>query len=450
MTQFKVLIAGGSIAGLALAIMLEKNNIDFLVLEARADIAPQVGASIALQANGLRILDQLGLYEEIWEHVKEHPIQSNIYHRPNGEKMWEIDHLTDEMVKRHGYLLSFMDRQTFLQMLYNKVQDKSRILTKKRVNAVEMSDDLVRVSTTDGATYYGDILVGADGIHSIVRREMARLDGVSGRDYLEEKSLSATYNCVFGIAHRTPGIEPCTIHDVFNEKFSYLIPDGPGDRTYFFLAEHMGQTHYGPNIPHLTDEDRDEIVSRHLQDPITPDVKFGDIHARKIRAVATTLPEHVYKHWHYGRLIALGDSSHKFHPLSGQGANSAFETTACFTNALIARLQAARPRARLSQEEITEVFETVQQTRIPRAWQLVKASGKRQRLEAMDTPRLAAYAANNIPKMPAEFVYKDWLKVYPPAVSLDMLPRPYRPHSVPYDDEKEPRRRGNGKAIALL
>jgi len=64
---FKVVIAGGSIAGLTLANMLEVNDIDYVVLEAYPDIAPQVGASIGLLPHGNRILDQLGLFRKIME-----------------------------------------------------------------------------------------------------------------------------------------------------------------------------------------------------------------------------------------------------------------------------------------------------------------------------------------------------------------------------------------------
>lgn len=62
---FTVLIAGGSIAGLTLANMLEKLGIDYLILEGYREIAPQVGASIAILPNGSRVLDQIGLYDEI-------------------------------------------------------------------------------------------------------------------------------------------------------------------------------------------------------------------------------------------------------------------------------------------------------------------------------------------------------------------------------------------------
>lgn len=63
--NFKVVIAGGSVAGLTLANMLEKFDIDYVILEAHTDVAPKIGASLGLMPNGLRILDQLGLFDQI-------------------------------------------------------------------------------------------------------------------------------------------------------------------------------------------------------------------------------------------------------------------------------------------------------------------------------------------------------------------------------------------------
>lgn len=65
MPPFKVLIVGGSLAGLALANMLEAYGIPYELLEKHAVIAPPLGASIALLPNGFRILDQIGLYEAL-------------------------------------------------------------------------------------------------------------------------------------------------------------------------------------------------------------------------------------------------------------------------------------------------------------------------------------------------------------------------------------------------
>lgn len=65
-----MIIVGGSVAGLTLAHCLEQAGIDFVVLEAYGDIAPQVGASIGLLPNGIRILDQLRLWDPIDKFVE--------------------------------------------------------------------------------------------------------------------------------------------------------------------------------------------------------------------------------------------------------------------------------------------------------------------------------------------------------------------------------------------
>ncbi|BDD58705.1 hypothetical protein MAP00_003963 [Monascus purpureus] len=74
-SSFKVLIAGGSITGLLLAIMLERNNIDYLVLETYPEIAPQTGASIGLLPHGFRILGQLECYKALCEYVRDYSVQ---------------------------------------------------------------------------------------------------------------------------------------------------------------------------------------------------------------------------------------------------------------------------------------------------------------------------------------------------------------------------------------
>lgn len=61
--NFKAIIVGGSVAGLTLAHMFERANINYILLEARDTISPSIGASIVIMPNGSRILDQMGLYD---------------------------------------------------------------------------------------------------------------------------------------------------------------------------------------------------------------------------------------------------------------------------------------------------------------------------------------------------------------------------------------------------
>lgn len=71
--------------------------------------------------------------------------------------------------------MAFLDRQMALELLYNNLKDKSKIVTGNGLRSVELHDHGVKVSTSNGETIEGDILVGADGVHSKVRQEMVRL-----------------------------------------------------------------------------------------------------------------------------------------------------------------------------------------------------------------------------------------------------------------------------------
>jgi FAD dependent monooxygenase len=74
--KLKVIIVGGSVAGLTLAHSLASAGIDFVLLEARDCIAPQLGATIVTMPNGARILDQLEIYESMKDIVTEEAVYS--------------------------------------------------------------------------------------------------------------------------------------------------------------------------------------------------------------------------------------------------------------------------------------------------------------------------------------------------------------------------------------
>lgn len=74
-----------------------------------------------------------------------------------------------------------------LKVLWQNLKHKNNVLVNKMVTKVELEPSRVRVETGDGSSYYGDILVGADGVHSKVRNEMWRL-----ADILEPGYIPAT------------------------------------------------------------------------------------------------------------------------------------------------------------------------------------------------------------------------------------------------------------------
>jgi 2-polyprenyl-6-methoxyphenol hydroxylase-like FAD-dependent oxidoreductase len=74
----RVVIIGGSVAGLSLANMLEQVGIDFVVLESHKQIAPQLGARIAIYPHFARILDQIGCWQD-HSHVLVHMHMTRTY-----------------------------------------------------------------------------------------------------------------------------------------------------------------------------------------------------------------------------------------------------------------------------------------------------------------------------------------------------------------------------------
>lgn len=74
--------------------------------------------------------------------------------------------------QRHGYEFLVAEREHFLGVLYNNHLDKSKFRTGRTVTNIEEDSDGVKVFLDDGSVESGDIVVGADGVHSTVRNIM--------------------------------------------------------------------------------------------------------------------------------------------------------------------------------------------------------------------------------------------------------------------------------------
>ncbi|GJC77502.1 FAD-dependent monooxygenase ctvC [Colletotrichum liriopes] len=196
----------------------------------------------------------------------------------------------------------------------------------------------------------------------------------------------------------------------------------------------MKEKYVGDAIPKFTSDDQAKMAKLHEYDLILPGVKFGDVHRRMIAGICTPLAEVVFKKWHSRRLMLIGDSAHKFEPLSGQGGNNAIETAAAFTNALN-RVLKANPNRRLSSDEITEIFKSTQQVREPRVSRLVKTSHDQQNIEANQAPIQTAIASQFIKLLSEEAKLAQFDEVVLDAISLDMLPIPNRPRRIAWHDE---------------
>ncbi|KAK3819138.1 MAG: hypothetical protein JOS17DRAFT_365616 [Linnemannia elongata] len=164
--QFKVIIAGGGIAGLSLGVMLERAGIDYLILEAAGEIQP-LGAVVYLGPPVLRAFEQLGLLEDLIRHSNFMTGVTLMDHKLN--KICRIN--VDYAKERYGYDTLTMFRPKLYNVLLSRIP-AYKILFAKRVTSTVQSSEGIKVQCEDGSTFNGDILVAADGGASPIRKAM--------------------------------------------------------------------------------------------------------------------------------------------------------------------------------------------------------------------------------------------------------------------------------------
>ena len=167
MTELKVLIVGGGIGGLAAALCCAQQGMAVSLFE-QAPQFGEVGAGIQLSPNCTRVLHDLGLESEL----------KAVGFLPQGVEMrdWKsgrvlsFNPLGDAVLEQYGFPYYHVHRADLVEVLVKAAQANPRIAlhTDARVEGIDRRADGVGVEV-GGATHEGDLLVGADGIHSVVR-----------------------------------------------------------------------------------------------------------------------------------------------------------------------------------------------------------------------------------------------------------------------------------------
>ncbi|KAF7503254.1 hypothetical protein GJ744_004045 [Endocarpon pusillum] len=420
----KVIIVGGSVAGLTLAHCLYRAGIDYVVLEAREDIAPQLGASIGIFSNGARILDQLGIYGEI-ERCTDPPVWHEVV-TGKGDVVSKLDSLA-LIQTRLGYPISFLERQLALKSLYFQLPDRSKILTGKKVISVVHLVEGIIVRCMDGSQFIGDIVAGADGVHSRVRQEMWRYiekNEVAKSIAKDKKVMSAEYRCLYGLSSSVPGLEKKHHYRAVNKDWSFLTVVGKSDRCYWFIFDKLDHIYYAPNIPRYVEADQIEFIKPFMNRYVSHNIQFQALWERKIAATLTSLEEAHYSRWTYDRIVCLGDSIHKMTPNIGQGGNWAIESAAALTNQLYILVQSHR-QSHPSLQEIKSALADYQHSRRQRTQEVCNTAGFATRLEAFRTPGHRFIQMHVIPRLGDMLVDVHCQNVLE-APKLDFLPVPPR------------------------
>ncbi|KAF5003673.1 hypothetical protein FDECE_9783 [Fusarium decemcellulare] len=437
-TDFRIIIVGGGVAGLTLALMLEKFDIDYILLEARKEFAPQVGASIGMMPNGLLILDQLGCYEDISAKAMNYSFNDMNVRAANGQTMICNKNLIAHLQKRSAI---FASQQWLLQVLYEHVQHKDRLLAQHRVSRIDVSGSGVQVTADNGKTFSGAIVLGVDGVYSTTRHEMRRVANEIQPGYFpaaDENNASCHYRCIFGISKDVPGFPDDEQSMVVGEGHSFLVMSGPAKRVYWFFFNRLPEAKFGDKIPKYTKEDESKVVGENQNLPITEKVKFGDIYAKRISSTLTPLHEFVFQKWFFDRILLMGDSVHKPNPISAMGGNGAIETVAEFMNALLDMRDTRKDGLKqLTTHEITDLFTKVQDARNVRASDIITNAHEMQALFALENPiasRLALqYMGSSL--APKDLLLKQLAGSVVSGTKVKQLPVPLRPRVMPFDHE---------------
>jgi len=328
----RAVIIGAGIGGPAAAVALRRAGIEPVICEARPAPAGSAGLFLGLGINGMHVLRELGLLDEVLRRdMAPTPwleFTSATGRRLGAVPMGRLDERTPSVTLMRGALQ---------QALVEAAWDRGVTIHHSRrfVGYREAADGIV-ARFEDGTEIEGDVLIAADGIHSAVRRAA----------FPDAPAPSYTGLLNLGGIVRDSGLPP--------------TPDAMrmvwGWRAFFgYTVRENGEAWWFANVGQEREPQRGELESvpteewrRRLLSLFADDAPFI---ARLIEATPeiTATPIHdmpPLPAWHRGRVVLLGDAAHAVSPSAGQGASLALEDAIVLAKCLrdIAPVEAALAR----------------------------------------------------------------------------------------------------------
>ncbi len=321
MENLKVVVIGAGMGGLSAAIALRQAGYDIEVYDRVRELRP-AGAAISIWSNGVKVLNYLGLHAQISKVGGQ--MNRMAYHRHTGEKLTDFSlQPLIEQVGERPYPVARADLQRMLLDAFGE----EKVHLGARCIAVEQDDHQATAIFEDGSRASGDLLVAADGTHSIIRNI------VVGREIERQYVGYVNWN---GLVPATPDLAPWDswVTYVGEGKRASLMPVGTNltgtdpNRFYYFFdvplpKGSVGQPNgYREELSHFFQgwaEPVQTLIQR-LDPEKTARVEIHDVEP---------LPTLVR-----GRIALLGDAGHATAPDLGQGGCQAMEDAVVLANYL--------------------------------------------------------------------------------------------------------------------
>jgi FAD-dependent urate hydroxylase len=303
----RVIIIGAGIGGTSAGIALQRLGHDVRIYDQIRENRP-VGAALSLWPNGVKVLNWLGLRDEVAALGGRMDTMAYVDGR-TGDTMcsFSLDPVTEQTGQR-----SYPVARADLQGLLMDAVGQDRIRLGMRMVGIDQTDEEVTVTFANGETATADLVIGADGARSATR------EYVLGQPTERRYSGYTNFNGLVPIDERVGPADGWTTYVGEGKRVS-VMPIA-GDRFYFFCDV--------PQPSGVPYERADGIAPlraafdgwapgvQTLLDSIDPDISFNRVEIWDVDPFHT---------WSRGRVVLLGDSAHNTAPDIGQGACSALE-----------------------------------------------------------------------------------------------------------------------------
>jgi salicylate hydroxylase len=394
MSNKHIIISGAGIGGLTAALCLVKSGYRVTVFEQASELKA-VGAGLQLSANATRVLDELGLEQALNEvTVKSGGKCVRLW---NTGQEWQLFDLSEESIVRYGHAYRMLYRPDLHRILVDALAHVSPGALRLGCKVASVGQDAqgVHVTLADGSTHRSDVLVGADGVHSITRETLIAKDSprfsgcIAWRGVIPLADLPESMQSSKGMNWIGPGAH--IVHYPINGgrlvSFTGIV-----EKEVWFRESWTEQGAIA--------ECREDFKGWH------PDIQaFIDQLGLTPLRWAMMLRDPL-TNWTNGRVTLLGDAAHPTLPFLAQGAAMGIEDAR-----ILARALDAHP------DDAAYALQVYQSTRIARTTRIVKGSAentKRFHNRELATPEDAvAYIAREFEEKTVRARY-DWLFCYAP------------------------------------